>query len=401
MKHLILIVLFCIFSVTSAQQETPAPPAQPNPMTGNALMTQQLPFSEDLFEQLQLPEGFTVNVFASDLGNPRMIAVAPDGTIFISRRATNDVIALFDGDQNGISDVEGGRVVASNLELAHGLTIHDGRLYIATATEIYAADLLEDGTLGTPELLVEGLPDPGQHPNKTLAFGPDGMLYVTVGSLCNACGTGEDEQALIYRFNPVDWSKVVYARGLRNTIGFDWHPVTGELWGMDHGTDWRGDNTPPEELNLIEPDHHYGWPFCFGNQQVDEYLPQEPANGMNKEEFCATTTTPVLDYTAHSAPIGMIFYTGDHFPEDYHNDAFVVMRGSWNRNPPSGYKVARLTFDDNGQPEGFEDFLTGFLIEDQLANFARLAGIAIAADGSLLITDDTNGMVYRVAYNGE
>jgi glucose/arabinose dehydrogenase len=170
---------------------------------------------------------------------------------------------------------------------------------------------------------------------------------------------------------------------------------------MDHGSDDRGDEQPPEELNHLMPEMHYGWPWCYADQQPDLYLPAPPPAGMGLQPFCQTTVAPVLTYTAHSAPIGMVFYTADQFPAEYANDAFVVMRGSWNREPPSGYEVVRLHFDDSGQPVEFESFLTGFLIEEQLANLGRMAGLAVASDGSLLISEDQNGVIFRVSYTGE
>jgi glucose/arabinose dehydrogenase len=385
-----------------APTPTPQPPPPPaeepvqNSLEGNALITATRPLTDELVSSLQLPEGFEVSVFARDLGNVRMMAVAPDGTIFVTRREEGDVIALFDADANGIADVEEPRVVASDLPLAHGITIHENRVYLATDTEIYVADLTEGG-FSEPQMIIDNLPDGGQHPNRTLAFGPDGLMYVTVGSTCNACDESNHENATILQVQPDGSSRVVFSQGLRNTIGFGWHPQTGELWGMDHGTDWRGDNNPPEELNRLVQDTHYGWPFCYSTQQPDVYLPANPP-GQTKEQFCPTTAAPVLEYQAHSAPIGMVFYTANQFPADYQNDALIAMRGSWNRNPAVGYEIVRLDFDENGQPVGFEPFLTGFLIEDGQAHFARPTGLVIAPDGSLLLSDDTNGTIYRISY---
>ncbi len=222
------------------------------------------------------------------------------------------------------------------------------------------------------------------------------MLYITVGSTCNACDETSDQAATIQRANLDGSGRVTFTEGLRNTIGFGWHPVSGEMWGMDHGTDWRGDNLPPEELNVLLEGGKYGWPLCFADRRVDVYLPAEP-QGTTKEAYCPATFGLVLFYTAHSAPIGMQFYTADQFPAAYRNDAFIAMRGSWNRNPPSGYKIARLRFDDDGTPLGFEDFLTGFLIEGSTSHFGRLAGLTTAADGSLLVSEDTNGIIYRIS----
>jgi glucose/arabinose dehydrogenase len=353
-------------------------------------------FNESLLSNLRLPAGFRVNVFHQKLDNPRMMTVASDGTVYVTNRDKGEVVAL--ADRNGDGRADGALVVASNLKGIHGLTIRENRLYLVTVKELYVADMRSDGTLAAPRLLVRDLPDGGQHPNRTIAFGSDGMLYLSVGSTCNACDEPNMEHATMLRLRPDGTERSVYARGLRNTVGWGWHPQTGELWGMDHGSDWRGNDIPPEELNSIKQNGHYGWPFCYGQRIADDYLQAEPKpKGTTKEQFCPQTVAPALTYQAHSAPIQMVFYNASQFPSEYRGDAFIAMRGSWNRNPATGYKVVRVRFE-NGKPTKFEDFLTGFLIEGGRAHFARLAGVAIAQDGSLLVSDDTNGVIYRVSY---
>ena len=180
-----------------------------------------------------------------------------------------------------------------------------------------------------------------------------------VGSTCNACDETNKENATILRADLNGSHRMIFASGLRHTIGFGWHPQTGEMWGMDMGSDWRGNHIPPEELNRIVEGGNYGWPFCYGDRQVDQHLNVAP-KGTTREAYCAETLPPALTYTAHSAPIGLTFYTASQFPSDYQGDAFVAMLRSWNRTPPSGYKVVRIRFED-GTPVGVEDFLTGFL----------------------------------------
>lgn len=365
-------------------------------MEGYLATPEQLEFDESLLKQLKLPAGFQINVFAQDLGNPRNLAIAPDGTIYVTRREEGDIIALRDTNKDGRADSQ--ETVASGFPYVNGITIQKNRLYFVTDRQLYVANLQQGGKISKPQQLIGDLPDGGQHPNRTIAFGPDGALYISVGSSCNACDESNDEHATMLRVQPDGSKRTIFAQGLRNTIPFGWHPQTGEFWGLDHGTDWRGNDQPTEELNLIQKGQHYGWPFCWGDRQPDVYLSADP-EGATKKEFCQKTQPPALTYTAHSAPLAMTFYTASQFPAQYRNDAFVTMRGSWNRNPPVGYKVVRLRYE-NGKPVAFEDFITGFLNQEKMTQFGRPVGIATTPDGSLLFTDDTNGVIYRVSYTG-
>jgi len=344
---------------------------------------------------LKTPAGFTVTTFATGLKNPRIIAVAPNGGIYVSRREQGDVVLLKDADGNGVAD--GPPVVVANRPSAHGLAIKDNKLYIATVKEIFVADIRPDGMLGPLQMIVGDLPDGGQHPNRTMAFGPDGMLYVSVGSTCNACNESNPENASILRVSPDGKTRTIFARNLRNTIGFGWHPATGELWGMDHGIDDLGDDQQPEELNRIEQGKQYGWPHAFGAGVIH---PQTtPPGEITKAQWLAASTPMVLGYTAHAAPMSLVFYSGGNFPAEFQNDAFVAMRGSWNRKPASGYEIVRIRFQ-NGQPQRFEPFVTGFLTDDGTRHIARPVGLAMLKDGSLLLSDDGNGTIFRVAYTG-
>jgi glucose/arabinose dehydrogenase len=219
-----------------------------------------------------------------------------------------------------------------------------------------------------------------------------------VGSDCDACVETNPEHATILR-SPLAGApaagRTIFAKGLRNTIGFGWHPVTEALWGMDHGSDFRGDDLPPEELNAIELDGDYGWPYCYADRQPDPIIQDPPDE--TKAQYCAKTLPPVLLNQAHEAPIGLVFYQGGSFPERYVDGAFIALHGSWNRDPATGYEVAFIPFVD-GEPQAIEPFVTGFLASDAKSTFGRPAGINVAADGSLLFTDDSNGIVYRVQY---
>ena len=374
---------------------TPAPTPAP-PITGNNVEPERRSATPDRIAQLQVTDGFTISVFAQDLGNVRMMAQADDGTLYVTRRAQGDVLALRDEDGDGQADGEP-ITAAAGLTAVHGILIQGEQVYLAMPTTVTVGTLQGDGTIGDLQPFVTGLPEAGQHGNRTIAFGPDGLFYVSVGSLCNACTNLDPETATILQVQP-DGTRTIFGAGLRNTIGWGWHPATGEMWGMDHGSDWRGDDQPPEELNRLEAGSNYGWPYCYADQQIDPYIPGNPP-GMTKAEFCAQSVAPVLTYQAHSAPIGMVFYTGEQFPADYQNDAFVAMRGSWNRQEPVGYKIVHVDFDDAGQPVAINDFVTGWLLADEVAQFGRVAGLLVTQDGSLLIAEDNNGIIYRVSAN--
>jgi glucose/arabinose dehydrogenase len=369
---------------------------------GNVFQPERREFKESLLRELRTPPGFEVSVIGKDLGNPRMVAVAPDGTVYITRPQTNDVVALKNG-RNGQPAKP--RVAISGLQQVHGIAISGGRVYLASPTTVWVATIKPDGLLASPTAIISDLPDGGQHRARTIGIGPEQMLYVSIGSSCNDCAEGDKDRATIQRFNLDGSGRTTFARGLRNTIGFAWHPDTGALWGMDNGSDWKGDDQPPEELNLIREGRDYGWPLCFGKRLVDPLVIAEPRmlnpeKDITREEHCAATEGSALDYVAHSAPIGMIFYTGRQFPPNYRGDALVAFHGSWNKQDPVGHKVVRIRFRD-GQPQGFEDFLTGFLIDSGQARFGRPAGIAMAPDGSVVVSDDLNGMIYRVSYDNE
>jgi Raf kinase inhibitor-like YbhB/YbcL family protein len=222
------------------------------------------------------------------------------------------------------------------------------------------------------------------------------MMYISIGSTCNECNEPNPENATILRGSLDGKSRSIFASGLRDTVAWGWQPQTGELWGVDNGMDSLGDNLPPEELNHIEKGKRYGWPFLFGDNQLNPHI--DPPGGLQKTELQKTNVPMTLGYKAHAAPMQMSFYNASQFPAEYQGDAFVSMRGSWNSKPPAGYEVVRVHFK-NGQPVSMEPFVTGFITPQ--GEYGRLVGNAVAADGSLLFTDDRNGVIYRVSYVGD
>jgi Raf kinase inhibitor-like YbhB/YbcL family protein len=347
--------------------------------------------------RLKLANGFKIEKFAEGLGNPRMLAVSDAGAVYVTRRSLGDVVMLKDTNSDGQADEQ--KVVASR-PFAHGITIVNNVLYLVTIKDVYRADIREDGTLGELERIVNDLPDAGQHPNRTIAYGPDGMLYLSVGSTCNACQEPNPENATLLQMAPDGRMRRIYASGLRNTIGFDWHPETGELWGMDHGMDWLGDKQQPEELNLIKEGLQYGWPYIVGDGMAN--VSDTPPGKLTHDDWRRMSEPMVMGYTAHAAPMQMAFYRGNQFPSEYHGDAFVAMRGSWNAKPAVGFEIVRIDFD-KGKPAGFKPFVTGFLegaATDKPTQFGRPAGLAYMKDGSMLFSDDSGGVIYRVSYQG-
>jgi len=374
-------------------RRTSEPPTMPEPALGHWAHPEVVPPGPAFTSRLKAPPGFEVGVFARDLGHARMLLALPDGTLLVSRPKTSDVVAL--RERGG--QVEA-RTVASGIEMAHGLAYRDGRVYIAGVKKIYSAEARPDGTLGPLRLIVDDLPDGGQHPNRTLAFDPQGRLYVTVGSDCNDCKESNPEHATVLRMNADGTDRAVFASGLRNTLGFGFRPGTSDMWGLDHGVDWHGDALPPEEVNQLKAGVSYGWPYCWGDKKPDPSRDDPP--DMTKAAFCASTQGPVLTLPSHAAPIGMAFYDGSQFPPAYRGDAIAALRGSWNREPAREPKIVRIRFQD-GRAAGVEDFVTGFQSADGRTRWGRLAGVAVAPDGSVLFSDDENGVVYRVRYSGE
>jgi Raf kinase inhibitor-like YbhB/YbcL family protein len=344
---------------------------------------------------IKAPPGFAVTPFATGLKNARIIAVAPNGNVYVSRRDQGDVVLLRDANGDGRAD--GPPEIVANRAGAHGLAIKDDKLYLVTVKELFVADIRPDGRLGELTMLAGDLPDAGQHANRTIAFGPDGMLYLSVGSTCNDCNETNQENATILRFSPDFSNRTIVATGLRNTIGFDWQPRTGELWGFDHGIDFLGDEDQPEELNKIETGKQYGWPHVYGAGSI--YPQSTPVGEIRKEDWKAHSTPMVLGHTAHAAPMQMVFYSATGFPAAYQGDAFVTMRGSWNRKKASGYEIVRVRFQD-GQATSIEPFVTGFLTDGGRTHIARPVGLAVARDGALLMADDASGVIYRIAYTG-
>jgi glucose/arabinose dehydrogenase len=335
---------------------------------------------------LRLPAGFEVDYFATNLRNARSMTLGAQGTLFVGTRDAGVVYAIeHDGRKAGKV-----HTIAKGLNMPNGVAFRDGALYVAEVNRILRFDDIESRLAAPPDpvVVVGDLPTERHHGWKFIAFGPDGKLYVPIGAPCNICDEG-DPFAAILRMAPDGSEREVFARGVRNTVGFDWHPKTGHLWFTDNGRDWMGDDTPPCELNVaVRAGQHFGYPYCHGADVVDpEFGDQQP---------CASFTAPAHAFGAHTAPLGIRFYEGAMFPASYRGGAFVAQRGSWNRSKKVGYQVLFVPVDGDkaGTPQ---PFLTGFL-DGEKAN-GRPVDVQELPDGSLLVSDDTAGAIYRVSWS--
>ena len=346
-------------------------------------------------EKITLPEGFTIEVYADSVPNARQMALSPNGILYVGSRQKGTIHAVVDSD--GDMKAEELHMIAENLELPTGLAYRDGSLYVAAVSQILRYDDIDSQILSPPEpvVVVDDLPTERHHGWKFIAFGPDGKLYVPVGVPCNVCEE-PDPFATVLRMNADGSEREVYARGIRNSVGFDWHPLTGELWITDNGSDNISpdpaitDNLPSCELNHApEPGMHFGYPYYHQGDTPDP----EFGAGRSADEF----TPPTILLGPHVAPLGIDFYTGEMFPEEYLNQAFIAEHGSWNRREKIGYRVKLVHFNDAGMATGQEVFAEGWL--DGEESWGRPVDVETLPDGSILISDDFANAIYRISYS--
>lgn len=342
-------------------------------------------------EKIELPAGFSIDIFAVGIDTARSLAQSESGTVFVGtgRRGGGLVHALVDRDGDGTADDR--YQIGAELNWPNGVAYHDGDLYVAEISRVLRFDAIEGRLDSPPEPVVvtDTLPDKTHHGWKFIRFGPDGRLYVPVGAPCNICDEG-DPFATILRLDENGGYEVV-ARGVRNTVGFDWHPGTGELWFTDNGGDMMGDDLPPDELNVLTEDgQHFGYPHCHGQDIADP--------DFGDEMPCADLVPPALDLDPHVAAVGMRFYLGDAFPERYRGQIFIAEHGSWNRSEKIGYRVMVVHVDGDGRATEYEEFATGWLQDEE--SWGRPVDVMERADGSLLVSDDMRGAIYRIVYDG-
>jgi glucose/arabinose dehydrogenase len=346
------------------------------------------PASELPINKLKVPKGFKVEVWVDGIPDARSLALGDKGTVFVGNRNLHDVYAVI--DRGGKREV---KKVLKGLDTPNGVAFSKGTLYVAEQTRILRYDGIEDRLDNPPEpkVVIDGLPKQVGHFWKYLAMGPDGKLYFNIGAPGNIVMPGYI-QGSISRVDPKSGMMETYATGVRNSVGFDWHPKTKELWFNEHGRDWMGDDMPSDELNVAKrKGEQFGYPFCHQGDTPD------PEFG--KHRSCSEFTPPVLKLGAHVAPIGLRFYTGKMFPAEYQNNIFLAQHGSWNRNVKQGYNVIRVKVDANGKAKS-EPFLEGFLVDPKAdpPTWGRPVDLLVMRDGSLLVSDDYNGIIYRVSY---
>lgn len=341
--------------------------------------------------ELNLPEGFQIEVYARGVDGARSMAMGDDGTLFVGTRTENNIYAI--QDTNG--DFKADNVmVLDTMEVPNGIAMRNGDLYVAQVGSLWKYPNIEDQLDGEleKELIYDDFPTEFHHGWKYIAFGPDDKLYVPVGAPCNICNrTDEDERfATISRMNPDGTNREIYARGVRNSVGFTWHPDTKQMWFTDNGRDMLGDDIPPCELNTVtEAGQHFGYPFCHGGIVKDpEFGDLHP---------CSDFVEPALQLDAHVAPLGIKFYTGNMFPAEYKGKAFIAEHGSWNRSKKVGYRIMMVDIED-GAVVNSEPFIDGWLDEVAQKASGRPVDMLMLEDGSMLISDDYGDAIYRVTY---
>lgn len=340
-------------------------------------------------EKIKLPSGFKITVFA-EVDNARSLAMSPSGIIFAGSRNGDKVCAVQDTDGDFKADKRW--VVASGLNSPNGVAFRNGELYVAEISRIIKFPEIEKrlNNPGKPVVVTDEYPARSHHGWKYIAFGPDGKLYVPVGAPCNICEPDNEIFATITRINADGSGREIFAKGIRNTVGFTWHPETKELWFTENGRDMLGDNVPNCELNRAsEPGMHFGYPYCHEGSVKD------PEFGHKKP--CSDFVPPVQKLGPHVAPLGLKFYTGKMFPASYKNQIFVARHGSWNRSEKIGYDITLVKIEDN-KSKGMETFATGWLDDSTQKAWGRPVDVLILADGSMLVSDDTANVIYRISY---
>jgi glucose/arabinose dehydrogenase len=336
-----------------------------------------------------MPPGFAIDVFSGEVPGARSMTLSPAGTLFVGTRSKGVVYAIPGAGTSARAAKP--RLISRGLASPNGVAVRDGALYVAEISRILRFDDIEARLDGppTPAVVTDRYPTDGHHGSKFIAFGPDGWLYVPVGAPCNVCLPPGPLHETMTRMKADGSAIEVFARGVRNSVGFDWQPGTHELWFTDNGRDWMGDDRPPDELNHApKPGLHFGFPYCHGRALAD------PQFGRDKP--CTDFTPPAAELGPHVAALGMRFYTGTMFPPDYRGRIFIAEHGSWNRSTPIGYRITTVRLEGD-RVVSYEPFATGWLADNgHIAG--RPVDVLVMPDGALLVSDDYAGAIYRITY---
>lgn len=341
-------------------------------------------------DKIKLPEGFKIEVYAEDVTNARSMELSPNGTLFVGTRDKGSVYALKDTD--GDFKIDKKYTLATGLKMPNGVAFRDGDLYVAEVSRIIKFENIEANLENPPAPVVvyDKYPTDTHHGWKFIDFGPDGKLYVPVGAPCNICEPAEI-YASITRINPDGTGLEIVQHGIRNTVGFTWHPETKALWFTDNGRDWLGDDKPACELNYAPRENmHFGYPYCHQGDLPD------PEFGGKRD--CSEFTAPAQKLGPHTAPLGVEFYTGSMFPAEYKNQILIAEHGSWNRSKKIGYRVMLVTLDENFNATSYKPFAEGWLNESEDDVWGRPVDLEFLPDGSMLVSDDYADAIYRIYY---
>ena len=342
-------------------------------------------------DKIKLPKGFKIELFATGLKGARSMCVGEKGTIFVGTQKGN-VYAVQDSDGDFVADKV--YTIAEGLVMPNGVAFRNGTLYVAEVSRIIKFQNIENKLENPPsqQVVYDKFPSKKHHGWKYIAFGPDGKLYVPVGAPCNVCESEDEIFATMSRMNPDGSGLEIFARGIRNSVGFTWHPDTKEMWFTDNGRDMMGDDIPPCELNRVpKKDMHFGYPYWHGGDIKDpKFGDKFPQENFQK---------PAQNLGAHVAPLGLKFYTGKTFPITYRKQIFIAEHGSWNRSKKSGYKISLVKTKGNNATS-YETFAEGWLDQQSQKTWGRPVDILIMNDGSMLVSDDKAGVIYRIYYKG-
>ncbi len=381
---LLISAIFFISCSSASREQTDA----------NTTDNTELTSTEGLkLQDIKLPTGFTIDVFAR-VNNARSMALTASGVLFVSNRGGDKVYALKDTDGDWKADER--YVIASGLRMPNGIAFKDGSLYVAEVSKLWRYDNIEANLSNplAPINMYDDYPTDSHHGWKYIAFGPDGKLYIPVGAPCNICESKNEMYASITRMNSDGSNREIFVHGVRNTVGFTWHPETGEMWFTDNGRDWLGNDSPACELNRVsEKGQHFGYPYCHAGTVKDpEFGDKYP---------CDNFVKPAQNLEPHVAPLGLKFCQSELFPPTYKGKIFIAEHGSWNRDSEVGHTGHKITVvtEKNGKGVAYQDFATGFLTKETNTAWARPVDIIFASDGSMLVSDDLAGTIFRISYS--